>query len=73
MAVASILKEIEKATNKRINELFDVVVGTSTGGLVAIMMTIPTKEGKILTAAESEQIYIMRRFEMFTRNPWFNS
>jgi len=73
VAVATILEEIERATNKRIHELFDVVVGTSTGGLLAIMMTIPTKEGKILTAAEAKQIYIDKRYEMFKKNPWFKN
>ncbi len=40
VAVARILEEIEKRTDKKIHELFDVVVGTSTGGLLAVMMTV---------------------------------
>jgi uncharacterized protein len=38
---AIILVEIEKRTNKRISELFDLIAGTSTGGLVALALTKP--------------------------------
>jgi uncharacterized protein len=38
---AIILVEIEKRTNKRIWELFDLIAGTSTGGLVALALTKP--------------------------------
>ena len=40
-----ILKEIEKITGKKIYELFDLIVGTSTGGIVACGLTA-TKDGK---------------------------
>ncbi len=40
VAVARILEGIEKDTGKRIHELFDVVVGTSTGGLLSVMLCI---------------------------------
>lgn len=40
-----ILKEIEKITGKRIYELFDLIVGTSTGGIVACGLTA-SKDGK---------------------------
>jgi len=40
IAVARILEGIEKDTGKRIHELFDVVVGTSTGGLLSVMMCV---------------------------------
>jgi uncharacterized protein len=38
---AIILAEIEKRTNKRISELFDLIAGTSTGGLVALALNKP--------------------------------
>lgn len=34
-----ILKEIEKQQGKRIHELFDVIIGTSTGGIIASGLT----------------------------------
>jgi len=44
IAVARILEGIERETCKRIHELFDVIVGTSTGGLLAVMMSIEVPE-----------------------------
>jgi patatin-like phospholipase/acyl hydrolase len=38
---AKILAEIEKRTNKRIFELFDLIAGTSTGGILALGLTKP--------------------------------
>jgi patatin-like phospholipase/acyl hydrolase len=40
-----ILKEIEKTQGKLIHELFDVIAGTSTGGIIACGLTY-TKDGK---------------------------
>ena len=34
-----ILKKIEELEKKRIHELFDLVVGTSTGGIIACGLT----------------------------------
>lgn len=41
---AKILAEIEKRTKKRIFELFDLVAGTSTGGILALGLTKPDPE-----------------------------
>jgi len=40
ITVARILQGIEEETGKKIHELFDVIVGTSTGGLLAVMMAV---------------------------------
>ena len=40
-----ILKEVEKITGKKIYELFDLIVGTSTGGIIACGLTA-SKDGK---------------------------
>ena len=39
------LKEIEEIEGKRIHELFDLIIGTSTGGIIACGLTA-TKDGK---------------------------
>ena len=41
---AVILDEIEKRTKKPICELFDLIAGTSTGGILAAGLTVPDKE-----------------------------
>jgi patatin-like phospholipase/acyl hydrolase len=55
----SILKEIEKRTGKRVHELFDMMVGTSTGGLIASCLTL-RKEGTsqpLYTLEELSKMY----------------
>ena len=38
---AALLQTIEELSGKRIAELFDLVVGTSTGGILAAGLTVP--------------------------------
>lgn len=52
LATVQILKEIEKGTGKRIHELFDLVCGTSTGGMLAIALAV-----KLMTLDQCEEIY----------------
>lgn len=40
LATLEILKKIEELTNKRISDMFDLIVGTSTGGVLASMIGI---------------------------------
>ncbi|MBD2043675.1 CBASS cGAMP-activated phospholipase [Microcoleus sp. FACHB-672] len=40
---AMVLAEIEARTQKRISEMFDLIAGTSTGGLLALALTKPKK------------------------------
>ncbi len=42
---ARILQAIEEETGKHIFELFDVVIGNSTGGLVALALVSPNEQG----------------------------
>ena len=43
-----ILREIERKTGKHISELFDLVAGTSIGGIISLSLTTPNSEGKPL-------------------------
>ncbi|XWS19442.1 hypothetical protein CRYUN_Cryun31cG0016300 [Craigia yunnanensis] len=52
LATVQILREIEKGTGKRIHELFDVICGTSTGGMLAVALGI-----KLMTLDQCEEIY----------------
>jgi len=42
---ARILQEIEARVGKRIYELFDLIIGNSTGGLVALALMTPNQKG----------------------------
>ncbi|MBD2017489.1 patatin-like phospholipase family protein [Microcoleus sp. FACHB-53] len=64
---AKILAEIEKRTGKRICTLFNLIAGTSTGGILAAGLALPkpnTKEPKY-TAADLINIYRERGGEIF--------
>lgn len=49
---AMVLAEIERSTGKRIAELFDVIAGTSTGGILALALIKPNAQGKPEYTAE---------------------
>lgn len=63
---ATLLAFIEKQTGKRIWELFDIIGGTSTGGLLAAALTKPMP----LTAVEALNLYVRRGKEIFSRSQW---
>ncbi|KAE8731010.1 Phospholipase A I [Hibiscus syriacus] len=52
LATVQILQEIEKGTGKRMHELFDLICGTSTGGIFAAALGI-----KSMSADQLEEIY----------------
>ncbi len=49
---ALVLAHIEKLTHRPIASLFDLVAGTSTGGILALGLTIPKSAGRPLYAAQ---------------------
>jgi patatin-like phospholipase/acyl hydrolase len=61
-----ILKEIEKETGKKIHELFDLIVGTSTGGIITCGLTC-TKDGKnpLVTIDQLIELYTTKGNEIF--------
>ncbi|KAK9706439.1 hypothetical protein RND81_07G124600 [Saponaria officinalis] len=52
LATVKMLKELEKGTGKQIHEMFDLICGTSTGGMLAVALGI-----KLMTLEKCEEIY----------------
>lgn len=66
----TILKTIEQMTGKKIWESFDLIAGTSTGGLIASAVTIPKnpndkKQGAKYTLDDILKVYLQRGQEIF--------
>ncbi len=62
---ATWLMTLEEQTGKPVAELFDLVVGTSTGGILALGLTSPSKAGKPHSAAELRSLYVDHGAEIF--------
>ena len=55
---ALVLAEIERQTGKPISSLFDLIAGTSTGGILALALTCPGPDGTPkYTAAQLVELY----------------
>ena len=69
-----ILKEIEKRSGKRITDLFDLVAGTSTGGLIACGITV-SDDGKtpMYTLSQIEDIYTKQGKDIFPKSNFIKS
>uniref|UniRef100_A0A0D9X1K9 Patatin n=1 Tax=Leersia perrieri TaxID=77586 RepID=A0A0D9X1K9_9ORYZ len=69
------LQRIDNDPNARLADYFDYIGGTSTGGLISMMLASPNKEGRPLKSAEEIiQFYKDNGQEIFTPNSvgWFN-
>src|SRR5918995_672220 len=49
---AMVLARLEKQTGRPIAEMFDLIAGTSTGGILALGLTLPSDDGKPRYAAK---------------------
>jgi uncharacterized protein len=66
---ALILSEIEKRTNRSIASLFDLVAGTSTGGILALGLTVPKSPDATLYSAEQmAEMYEREGKRIFSRS-----
>jgi patatin-like phospholipase/acyl hydrolase len=65
---ARILVEIEKLTGRPICELFDLLAGTSTGGIIALGLTRPDPSGQPeYSAQEVYELYTTKGKDIFPR------
>lgn len=76
MIPALILKELEERSEKRISELFDMVVGTSTGGILSLGLTTPHPnwpQQSRYTALEMVRFYNELASEIFPQPAWWEA
>lgn len=68
---AMVLTEIEKRTGQRIAEMFDLVAGTSTGGILALGLNKPGPDKTpAYTAGELVKLYDEKGPRIFSRSVW---
>jgi patatin-like phospholipase/acyl hydrolase len=67
---ALVLAEIEKRTQQATADLFDIISGTSTGGIIAVGLTVPNPEtGRpLFTAKELAGLYLERGKDIFEQS-----
>jgi uncharacterized protein len=67
---AAVLAEVERRTGRRIHELFDLIAGTSTGGILACALTRPADDGVSarFTAEELIDLYVSEGPRIFHRD-----
>ncbi len=66
---ALVLAEIERRTGRRIADMFDLIAGTSTGGILACGLTRRGDDGRPLhTAEELAEIYVTEGPKIFDRS-----
>jgi len=66
---AVVLAAIEERTGRRIADLFDVIAGTSTGGILACSLAAPGEDGRPrLSAADVIDLYVEDGPKIFDRS-----
>jgi patatin-like phospholipase/acyl hydrolase len=66
---AKVLAKIEELAKKPIAELFDVIAGTSTGGILALGLTCPGADGKPKhPASDLVDLYVNKGADIFTKS-----
>lgn len=68
---AIVLAHIEKRTGKRICRIFDLIAGTSTGGILALCLTKPDAKGNPQYSADDiVKLYENEGMNIFRKSPW---
>lgn len=65
---AMVLADLEARTGRRVHELFDLIAGTSTGGVLALALTSAGKEGLPATAQDLLGLYVEEGPKIFDRS-----
>jgi patatin-like phospholipase/acyl hydrolase len=68
---AAVVAEIERRTGRTVPDLFDLVAGTSTGGIIALGLTVPGEHGAPRwRAADLLELYRREGEHIFSRSVW---
>ncbi|WP_341748072.1 patatin-like phospholipase family protein [Candidatus Tisiphia endosymbiont of Dascillus cervinus] len=70
-----VLAAIEEMTGKSISELFSVITGTSVGGLIATLLTIPKEKGStepLFSAKQALELFENTAADIFPQKWYFN-
>ena len=68
---AMLLARLESLTGRPVSRLFDLVAGTSTGGILALGLTIPKSGGASASSAQSlVEMYELQGCRIFSRSLW---
>lgn len=68
---AMVLADLERRTNRPIIDLFDMIVGTSTGGLLGLALSTPGENGRPRhTARDIVRLYEQEGRRVFSRSVW---
>lgn len=66
---AVVLAELERRTGRRVADLFDLIAGTSTGGILAAALTVRNEDGALRwTAEQLIDLYVSEGPEIFSRS-----
>lgn len=71
---ALILTEIEQRTGKKISEMFELLAGTSTGGIIAVGLNVnDPKTGQPYAASKIAQLYEENGHRIFQKRHWIQA
>jgi patatin-like phospholipase/acyl hydrolase len=65
---AIILSELQKRLGKNLYEVFDLIAGTSTGGIIALGIGTPANQGQPYTPDELLNLYVQNGPAIFQKN-----
>ncbi len=67
-----VLKYLEESSGKPVNELFDFFMGTSTGAIASVLLTLPGENNRPRYTAEDLLNFYNRDAKKIFYNPWYH-